>query len=97
MKGSCDEFDDDDDQIDEGVNGLEVAEENCGMIDSSSATHNINNQCARTEIGGARIQGGGFESHLQTEVAFSEVGDTLSQTYRRGSYKYKDRINTIRM
>ena len=64
-------------------NGLEVAEENCGVSNN----------------GGVRSQvGNGFASHLQTEIAFSESApETLSQTYRRGSHRYKDRINTIRM
>eukprot|EP00347_Sterkiella_histriomuscorum_P017946 403347378 len=82
MKGTSD-FDDDDEQIDEVENGLEVAEENCGVSNN----------------GGVRSQvGNGFASHLQTEIAFSESApETLSQTYRRGSHRYKDRINTIRM
>ncbi|CDW71894.1 UNKNOWN [Stylonychia lemnae] len=37
-------------------------------------------------------------SQLQTEAVFTESApETLSQTYRRGSYRYKDRINTLRM
>lgn len=36
--------------------------------------------------------------YLNTEQCFSDSApDTLSQTYRRGSYRYKDRINTLRM
>lgn len=90
MKGTSDFDEDEEEHIDEVENGLEVAEENCGIQTTDNA--------AGARSRGLGMGGDRYGSHLQTEVAFNESApETLSQTYRRSSNRYKDRINTIRM